>query len=145
MRLELGRDALAAPPPPPWEEPVPVRGSVHTALSLAASQRALAVSSQAAPRLDSASGASSGPGRSASLWSRVGAWFSGLGSEAASRGAGAPVDQEPLAGARADVVPEAAAMLTMPSASTEPAAAPPSLPSSTPATEAGHDPERTAS
>src|SRR5690606_1665841 len=69
VRLELGRDALVPPPAPPWEEPVPVRGGVHTALAGAAWPRSVPGAGQAAPVVE----ASSGSSRAASLWSRVGA------------------------------------------------------------------------
>jgi lipopolysaccharide assembly protein B len=164
VRLELGRDALAAPPPPPWEEPVPVRGGVHTALALATSQRAsgLAVSSQAAPRVD-ASPSLAGARPADSLWSRVGAWFGGLGgAPGRDRSASPPAaqtaaaTQPPLHDAPgADAVPDAAAMLAMPgatpAATTDLAtAAAPSVSlspsaSSTPASVPAHDPERTPS
>jgi lipopolysaccharide biosynthesis regulator YciM len=155
VRLELGRDALAAPPPPPWEEPVPVRGGVHAALALSASQRALAVSSQVAPRLDADAGATPGTDRSASLWSRVGAWFSGLGAPA--RSAGQPAAQAPLPAPplpdpplpdppAAAVVPEAQPVPALPADTITPATAVVPSPSpSMPAPDAGHDPERTAS
>lgn len=132
VRLELGRDALAAPPPPPWEEPVPVRGGVHTAL--AASQRGRFVSGQAAPLLDAGASASS---PSASLWSRVGAWFGGLGGPArdlrTSPPASPPAAQGPLPGAPAAAVEVDPATAAAPSSSSTPASGP------------GHDPERTAS
>jgi lipopolysaccharide biosynthesis regulator YciM len=175
VRLELGRDALVAPPPPPWEEPVPVRGGVHRALS--ASQRAssLAVSSQAAPLVDTASGAAAASSRSASLWSRVGAWFGGLGGPGANarrdRSASPPATQvaahaaamaapqlpiHEAPAATVDVVPgagtDAGTMLAMPGAmpatadtAAAPAPSPSSSPSSTPASGPAHDPERTAS
>jgi lipopolysaccharide biosynthesis regulator YciM len=166
VRLELGRDALAAPPPPPWEEPVSVRGGVHRAL--AASQRSLAVSSRAAPLVDSVSGAAPGvaaSSRAASLWSRVGAWFSGLGSPAQTAhrdpGASQPAAYAaPASHAAPAVVPDAGgdgeAMLAMPgttavpadpAASPSPSSSPLASPSasSTPASVPAHDPEGTAS
>lgn len=151
VRHELGRDALAAPPPPPWEMPEPVRGGVHTALTLAASRRALPVSSQAAPLVpDVASGlvagaASGAPGhasasgRGGSLWSRVGAWFRGLAGDAPAAAAVAAALPDPPPGVSDAPVP---AMLDAP----DPAvAATPPASSSTPASVPAHDPERTVS
>lgn len=106
VRLELGREALAPPPPPPWDEPALVRGGVDAALSGAAARRTRAsamvaagasASHQAAPWID----ASSGSSRSASLWSRVGAWFGGVG---ASQAPAEPVAKAP-AGAAASPRP----------------------------------------
>jgi lipopolysaccharide biosynthesis regulator YciM len=143
VRLELGRDALVAPPPPPWEEPVALRGGVHTALAGArAGERAPA---QSAPLVE----ASSGSSRAASLWSRVGAWFGGLGSAAGNPAgtAAAPIADAPAArvqpGASLQPAPEPAPERAAPPSERAPEpAAPPSEQPLAPASAPGLDPER---
>lgn len=88
VRLELGRDALPPLLAPPWEEPVPQRGGVVTALVAAdAVRRALpAAAAAAAESAAGEAGEAPGSSRRASLWSRMGAWFTGLGSGEAGEG-----------------------------------------------------------
>jgi lipopolysaccharide biosynthesis regulator YciM len=143
VRLELGRDALVAPPAPPWEELVPLRGGVHTALTGAAWPRGLPGTGLAAPAVE----ASSGSSRTASLWSRVGSWFGGLGqpSEQASRAASSAdasltsdIPVTPVVAAAAGAAP-AASYAAEPAPATAPSSDPP------PAPAPGPDPDRTSS
>jgi lipopolysaccharide biosynthesis regulator YciM len=148
VRLELGRDALVPPPAPPWEEPVPLRGGVHTALAGAAGPRASFPSStgQAAPMVE----ASSGSSRAASLWSRVGAWFGGLG-QPSGQISGQPPGQPGRAGTAGaplatdlPVTPVAAGMPPAPVVSLAAAPAPATAlsPDTPPAPAPGTDPDR---
>lgn len=142
VRLELGRDALVAPPPPPWEDLVPLRGGVHTALTGAAWPRGLPGTSQAAPAVE----ASSGSSRTASLWSRVGSWFGGLGqpSEQAPRARAASTG-EPSFTSELPVTPVVAATAgAAPAASyaAEPAPATALSSDTLPASAPGPDPDR---
>lgn len=145
VRLELGRDAMPPPVAPPWEEPVQPRGGVDTALIGAAEVR------RALPAAPAAAPASEAPGssRRASLWGRMGAWFTGLGSGEAGDGEDGDGDapRAPVAGA----LPPAGgpALASEPAldtaAKTTPAARPEETPEATAAATTGDPSEAAAS